>query len=56
MLDLFVAAFPAYPLGAGAGKNNPDTVSFARKIAAAASQTTPSSEDRSHRAIASNAY
>jgi len=28
MLDLFVAGFPAYPSGAGAGKNDPDTISF----------------------------
>jgi hypothetical protein len=34
MLDLFVAGFPAYPSGAGAGKNDPDTISFVRKIAA----------------------
>jgi hypothetical protein len=35
MLDLFVAPFPAYPSDAGADKNDPDTVSFVRQIAAA---------------------
>ena len=34
MLDLFVAPFPAYPSDAGTGKNDPDTISFIRKIAA----------------------
>jgi hypothetical protein len=56
MLDLFVARFPAYPSDAGTGKNDPDTVSFARKIAAAASQRPLSSKDRSHTAIAPDAY
>jgi hypothetical protein len=34
MLDLFLARFPAYPSDAGVGKNDPDTISFIRKIAA----------------------
>jgi hypothetical protein len=47
MLDLFVARFPPYPSDAGTGKNDPDAVSFARKVAAGllASQKLPSLED-----------
>ena len=43
MLDLLVAAFPAYSSDTGAGKTDSDTVSFARKTASAASQTPPPS-------------
>jgi hypothetical protein len=32
MLDLFVARFPAYPSDAGAGKNDPDKISFMRQF------------------------
>jgi hypothetical protein len=57
MLDLFVARFPGYPSDAGAGKNDPDTISFVRKIAAGLlSQKPPSLKDRSHTAIAPDVY
>jgi hypothetical protein len=38
MLDLFVAPLPAYLSDAGAGKNDPDAINFAGKIAAGASE------------------
>jgi hypothetical protein len=57
MLDLFVARFPAYPSDAGAGEDDPDTISLVRKIAGrAANQKPPSLQDRSHTAIAPDVY
>jgi hypothetical protein len=44
MLDLFVARFPAYPSDAGAGKNDPDTISFVRKITAGLLSVIPQQE------------
>ena len=44
-------------LFAGAGENDPHTVSSARKMAATATQTPPPpAEDRSHSALASDPY
>ena len=48
---------PAYLSDAGAGKNDPDTISFVRKIAARLlPRKPPSLEDRGHTAIAPDAY